>query len=220
MTRLLPAVSLALWAVVLCEPAVAQSAVIEGTVWAEPGPARKTAPRYPAGAAPARPMQAVPVVVYLEDTSGSTGSGAGAALATVEITQRDTVFVPSAIAVRTGTVVQFPNEDPFFHNVFSYAANARFDLGRYPQGQSRQYTFDRPGIAHVFCEVHPFMRATIVVTTHRYHVVTDANGAFRIAGVPPGEHTVVAFHPDLGSLRQRVEVGTRGTLNLELAFGS
>jgi plastocyanin len=145
-------------------------------------------------------------------------SASAAAPSPVDLVQRDTVFAPSTIAVRSGTVVRFPNADPFFHNVFSYASNARFDLGRYPEGDSRDVRLDRPGIVRVFCEVHEFMRAVILVTDDPYHAVVGEDGAFRMTGVPPGRHTLVAYHPDTGRLEHAVSVVAEETVRVELAL--
>ena len=166
-------------------------------------------------------MQPVAAVVYLTGPGLSAGARpvGPASASVVDLVQRDTAFAPSAIAVTTGTLVRFPNADPFFHNVYSYSPNARFDLGRYPEGASRQVVFDEPGIARVFCEVHEFMRAVVVVTDNPYHAVVAADGSFRLEGVPPGEHTFVAYHPDLGEVRQRLVVGSGELVRLELALG-
>lgn len=216
MTHVLRAVlALAVLSLPLATAARGQTGVIEGRVAVAVGPAKRTAPRYPSGGASARDMQPVAAVVYLV----GEGLGSGPGVAEVDLLQRDTAFVPSAIAIRTGTVVRFPNADSFFHNVFSYARNARFDLGRYPEGESRQVTFAEPGIARVFCEVHEFMRAVVVVTDHPFHAVVGEDGTFRFDGVPPGEYTLVAYHPDLGSIEQTVVAGQGGRARVDLELG-
>jgi plastocyanin len=196
-------------------------AVIEGRIVLGAEPARKTASRYPSGVIAPKGMQPVAAVVYLTGPAlGANASPAGpAAGAAVEVLQRDTAFVPSTVAVTAGTTVRFPNGDPFFHNVFSYASNARFDLGRYPEGSSRQVTFPEPGIARVFCEIHEFMRAVILVTDHPFHAVVAEDGTFRIEGVPAGEHTLVAYHPDLGSIREQIVVEAGERVRVERALG-
>jgi len=120
--------------------------------------------------------------------------------------QRDTAFEPGALVVPVGATVSFPNGDPFFHNVFSYSSPARFDLGRYPRGEAKDVTFDKPGIVKVYCEVHEFMRAIIVVTESPFAAVAEGEGRFRIAGIPPGTYTFVVWHPDLDPVERRLRV--------------
>jgi hypothetical protein len=130
--------------------------------------------------------------------------------------QRDTAFVPAVVVVRAGGSVAFPNGDPFFHNVFSYSSAQRFDLGRYPQGESKSVSFPEPGIVEVFCEVHEFMRAAVLVTENPFHALVTADGTFRITGVPAGEHTIVFWHPDREPVERRVAITDGGTTRVEV----
>jgi len=199
--------------------------VIEGRLTGDFGPLPRTAPRYPAGVAAAKGMQRVPPVVYLTGERlgpvGGSADGVRASepAATIDIAQHDTVFVPPAVAIRTGTVVRFPNADPFFHNVFSYARNARFDLGRYPEGHSREVRFAKEGIARIYCEIHEFMRAVVLVTRHPFGAVADEDGSFRFEGVPAGEYTLVAYHPDVGLFEGPVVVRQGETVRVDLRLG-
>ena len=185
---------------------------IEGQVTLTTPPPRRTAPRYRAGSA--HPIQEVPAVAFLE---GPTPSATRAAAAP-SITQRDTAFVPPVLFVRPGTSVAFPNGDPFFHNVFSYSSTARFDLGRYPQGESKSVTFDEPGILKIYCEVHDFMRSVVFVTENPYHAVV-ADGSFRIDGVPAGTYTLTVWHTDLGETQETVTVTDGGTARVRVELG-
>ena len=108
--------------------------------------------------------------------------------------------------------------DSFFHNVFSYSAAARFDLGRYPRGESKEVRFDEPGIAKIYCEVHEFMRAVVVVTDNPFHAVVAEDGTFRLEDVPAGTYTLVAWHPDFDEVEQTVVVrdGSTAAVSLEL----
>ena len=121
------------------------------------------------------------------------------------------MFVPAAVVVPVGGSVTFPNGDPFFHNVFSYSSAQRFDLGRYPAGESKTVDFPDPGIVEVFCEVHEFMRGAILVAENPYHAIVGADGSFRMDGVPPGTYTIAFWHPDYRPVRQEVVVEEAGT---------
>lgn len=112
----------------------------------------------------------------------------------VRMDQREQRFVPHVLAITAGTTVDFPNSDPTFHNVFSLSRAKTFDLGRYAAGRSKSVLFDRPGIVRVFCDIHSHMNAWILVFAHRYFALTDAEGRYRIEGIPSGTYTVTAWH--------------------------
>jgi len=113
--------------------------------------------------------------------------------------QRDEAFAPYVLAIAAGTTVDFPNNDRTYHNVFSLSKTRRFDLGRYPRGESRSVRFDQPGVVRVFCEIHSHMNAFILVFAHRYFATTDSAGRYRIEGVPPGHYTLAVWND--GKLR-------------------
>jgi plastocyanin len=137
-------------------------------------------------------------VVYFETAPQAAFEGGGTARATMS--QTSETFVPHVLAVRVGTVVDFPNNDTIYHNVFSLSKTKRFDLGRYAKGQSKSVRFDEPGIVRVFCEIHSHMHASILVFAHRFFSVTDDQGRYRIDQVPPGTYTLVAWYE--GVVRQ------------------
>jgi hypothetical protein len=114
--------------------------------------------------------------------------------------------VPHVVAVTTGSSVAFPNQDPFFHNVFSLSRGASFNLGRYPSGSSRSKTFAKPGIVKVFCEIHSQMSAVVRVFDHEWYTVPSEDGTFSIGNVPPGDHILVAWHERIGERRDRVTI--------------
>lgn len=188
--------------------------VIEGDLSLRLGPQRRWASRYPGAGPTSARIHPVPAVVYLLGDFSVEGATAGVR----DIVQRDGIFTPGALAVRTGTTVRFPNADPYVHNIFSYA-DPRFDLGRYPEGESREVTFDEPGIVRVYCEIHEFMRAVVLVTEHSFHDVVSEDGTFRIEGVPPGEYTLAAYHPDAGSVEERVVVPVGDTARVAVELG-
>jgi hypothetical protein len=120
--------------------------------------------------------------------------------------------VPHVLAVRTGTKVVFPNIDPFYHNAFSNYDGQIFDIGLHPPGSARDVVFRRPGIVRLFCNIHPTMSAVIVVLDTPYFAVTNPQGEFHIAGVPPGEYRLKIFHeralPEvLGALERQITAG-------------
>lgn len=187
--------------------------VVEGVVTLRLQPPRRSAGRYPGAPTASRTVQAVPAVVFVKGPVA--GQRTGSPLTPPTMAQQDTGFVPSALVVPVGTTVSFPNGDPFFHNVFSYSATARFDLGRYPRGEAKEVTFDKPGIVKVYCEVHEFMRAVIVVVENPFHAVADAGGRFRIQGMPEGTYTFVVWHPDLDPVERQLRVTAGGTIRLD-----
>lgn len=189
---------------------------VEGTVAVVTRPARRSVGRYPGASTTAHAIQQVPAVAYVVGPVSGVPSPVPATPPTM--TQRDTAFVPPVLVVPVGTTVRFPNDDAFFHNVFSYSASARFDLGRYPKGEAKEVTFDKPGIVKVYCEVHEFMRSAIIVTENPFHAVVDSEGRFRLEGLPDGAYTLAVWHPDLGSVEEQVRVraGSVTRVSLEL----
>ena len=109
--------------------------------------------------------------------------------------QRNLTFYPHVLVVRVGTTVDFPNSDKVFHNVFSFRDGKKFDLGMYPTGTSKRIVFDRPGLARLFCNIHPNMAAYVMAVDTPYYAMSDETGAFTISGVPAGTYTFRAWRP-------------------------
>ena len=130
--------------------------------------------------------------------------------------QRNETFVPRLLAVTTGTVVDFPNSDRTYHNVFSLSRAQRFDLGRYASGRAKSVRFDRPGVVRVFCDIHSHMSAFIVVFNHPFFRVTDVDGRFRLDEVPAGTYTVVGWYEGEARVQRSVTVPPGGTAELDL----
>jgi len=196
---------LALGAWCLAAPAAAQQAPV--TVQVEIV-RRPQAGRSAAGPRP----DASNVAVWLTPLSGPPPASAvppgGPA---PRLLQRNKTFAPHVLLVQAGAMVQFPNEDPFFHNVFSLFAGKRFDLGLYEAGSSRSVRFDRPGASFLFCNIHPDMSAVIVVVPTPYYGLSDASGKVTIAAVPDGRYQMQVWHErsapeDLKNLEQTVTI--------------
>jgi plastocyanin len=134
--------------------------------------------------------------------------------AKVVLDQRNVAFVPHVLAVRVGTVVDFPNNDKVFHNVFSFRDGKKFDLGMYPKGAVKRIVFDRPGLARLFCNIHPNMAAYVMAVDSPYFAVSDEEGAFTIPGVAPGTYTYRAWRPGGQELTGSVTVDGNQTLEI------
>ncbi|MEX0892359.1 MAG: DUF2012 domain-containing protein [Gemmatimonadota bacterium] len=184
---------------------------ITGTVRYTPEPPPRVAARY--GGAPARTMVAIPTVVYLEGVVPGATPARGASQV---MAQRDTAFVPPLLVVPIGGEVTFPNEDSFYHNVFSYSRPKRFDLGRYPNPESKAMVFDAPGVVHVFCEVHKSMRGVILVVENLFWVVPGEDGTFTLPDVPAGSYTLVAWNVDTEPREVRVTVPAQGSVRVDI----
>ena len=148
-------------------------------------------------------------VVYLE--TGPQGAFEENETAHVVLDQKNQAFIPYVLAITAGTTVDFVNSDDTYHNVFSFSKPKRFDLGRYATGQSKPVRFDRPGVVRVFCDIHSHMSAFILVFAHRYFATTDSEGRYRIAGMPPGTYTVVAWNDGQPRETRQVTLGPGST---------
>jgi len=105
-----------------------------------------------------------------------------------QLLQKNKRFTPHILVVSVGAVVEFPNDDPFFHNVFSMFDGKRFDLGLYEAGSTRTVTFNKPGVSYIFCNIHPEMSAVVIATSTPYYGVSNAAGEVAISGVPTGRY--------------------------------
>jgi plastocyanin len=129
------------------------------------------------------------VVVWLSPLqTDATPSILPARQTTYRLVQKDKMFTPHLLVVPTGSQVEFPNQDPFFHNVFSLFNGKRFDLGLYESGTSRSVRFDREGISYIFCNIHPEMGAIVLALSTPYYGISSENGVVVLHNVPPGSY--------------------------------
>ena len=135
-----------------------------------------------------------------------------------QIAQRDEQFVPLVTAVTVGSTVDFPNQDPFFHNVFSLSRFATFDLGRYRSGTSKSQVLNTPGVVKVFCHLHSQMSAVIMVLDHAWFTIPSDDGTFTIRDIPAGARTVVAWHERIGERRDTVRIAPGGTTRVSFTL--
>jgi plastocyanin len=135
---------------------------------------------------------------------------------TVTIEQHNTRFEPDLVVIPVGSTVQFPNGDPVFHNVFSLSGAQPFDLGYYPQSQSRSVKFSKSGIVQVYCHIHSNMYAAIVVTDSPWYGKPAADGSFSWTHVPSGHYRVIAWHKVAGLFRTEVDVPESGVAHVTI----
>jgi plastocyanin len=112
------------------------------------------------------------------------------------LVQRNKSFEPRVLVVPVGSVVEFPNRDPFFHNVFSLFEGKRFDLGLYEAGSTRNVVFDKPGISYIFCNIHSEMSAVVIAVSTPYYGISDRRGRVAIPHVPPGRYTLRIWYEE------------------------
>jgi plastocyanin len=137
------------------------------------------------------------VVVWLtplDATAPRASAAGGAGAKTPELVQRNKSFEPHIIVVQVGSWIQFPNKDPFFHNIFSMYDGKRFDLGLYEAGTSRSVKFDRPGVSFLFCNIHAEMSAVVVVVDTPYFAMSDRAGHLTIPEVPDGRYQMHVWY--------------------------
>lgn len=130
---------------------------------------------------------------------------------TVRLLQKDKRFKPHMLVVMVGTAIEFPNQDPFFHDVFSIYHGKPFDLGLYESGAVRKVRFTQPGVSYIFCNIHPEMSAEVVAMSTPHFAITARDGSFQIPNVPPGLYRLEIWHElaaprELKSLAREVEI--------------
>lgn len=128
--------------------------------------------------------------------------------------QKNKQFSPHLLIVPVGSMVHFPNADPFFHNVFSLFNGRRFDLGLYEAGSSREVMFGREGVSYIFCNIHPEMSAVVIALSTPLYATEDALGGFHIPDVPADDYILHVWaegaypaSPDLAPRRVHISGG-------------
>ncbi len=145
-----------------------------------------------------KPRKADNVVLWLTPVGGATVPNFPAATNgnRPRLVQKNKSFEPHVLVVPVGASVEFPNRDPFFHNVFSLFEGKRFDLGLYEAGSTRNVVFDKPGISYIFCNIHSEMSAVVIAVSSPYYGMSDRKGHVAISHVPPGRYTLRIWYED------------------------
>jgi hypothetical protein len=169
--------------------------------------------------------RAVPAVLWLEPLPG-THVPPFVPQRHYTLLQKNRTFIPHLQVIPVGSAVQFPNADPFFHNVFSLFEGKRFDLGLYEAGSSKSVTFPREGVSYIFCNIHPEMSAVVVALSTSLFAIANANDAFVLRDIPPGDYMLHLWiegvpKPFLDGLSRPVNVSSHhldlGTVSAPIA---
>jgi hypothetical protein len=131
--------------------------------------------------------RAVPAVIWLEPLAG-TPALSFLSHGHATLLQKNRTFIPHLLVIPAGSVVAFPNEDPFFHNVFSLFEGKRFDLGLYEAGSSKSVTFSKVGVSYIFCNIHPEMSAVVIALDTPLYTIADAKDSLLLRDIPPGDY--------------------------------
>jgi plastocyanin len=138
--------------------------------------------------------------------------------ASAKVSMKGKQFLPHVVAVPVGGTVEFPNDDPIFHNVFSVSGENRFDLALYKRPKSGAHTFHHPGVVKVYCNIHPQMSAVVVVRDNPFFTKVSPDGTFAIENVPAGRHVLKAWHERAGESSVAVDVPEHGSVAASLAL--
>jgi len=138
-------------------------------------------------------------------------------IAKKQVAQKDLAFLPSLLPVQLGTRVEFPNLDDTYHNIFSYSPAKRFDLGRYRPEERPipSVVFDNSGLVTLRCEIHEHMRGLILVLDTPYFTLTEADGRFRLSGLPSGRYTLKAWIDSKTTRQQPVELKSGAVAHID-----
>jgi plastocyanin len=157
-------------------------------------------------------------VVYVDTVAGKT---VPAPKEHPVVDQKGLMFVPHIIAVQQGTTVEFLNSDSVQHNVFWTAIGADkkagHNLGTWPKGDKRPFTFDKAGVVPLLCNVHPEMAGYIVVSPTPYFTQTDESGTYKIKDVPDGTYTLTVWHEGAKNQSKPVTVSGGGKADFTLS---
>jgi plastocyanin len=140
-------------------------------------------------------------VVWLTPMTGAGGEATSAtpsSPANSRLVQKNKSFDPHILVVPVGSMVEFPNHDPFFHNVFSLFEGKRFDLGLYEAGTSRMVRFDRLGISYIFCNIHPEMSAVVITMATPLYAISNRDGQLSLSGVAYGRYMLHVWSEGVG----------------------
>ncbi len=153
-----------------------------------------------------------PGVVWIDDTTDASPSLKRHAL----MRQQDLRFIPPILAIVAGTTVEFRNDDPVPHTIYSISPAKRFNLGPYSGSQTRSVVFDTPGVVSILCDGYTGMAAWVVVLRNSHFALPGADGGFTITGIPAGSHTLRYWNQDGRTIERRVVITSGVTQMIDL----
>ncbi len=156
-------------------------------------------------------------VIYIEKIEGKTFE---APKEHALIDQKNLTFIPHVLPVVAGTMVDFLNSDDVLHNVFTPEKCAEnFNLGTWPKGEKRSFTFNNIGCTPVLlCNVHPEMEAFVVVLQNPYFAISKMDGTYIIKNVPAGKYTLTVWHEKLRGQSIEIAVPEEGSIIRDFAI--
>jgi plastocyanin len=198
-----------------CSNIACCQAVIEGKITLpDPEKVVATPARYAGQVGEIAPPDPPVAVVYLEGQFPATATNS--VPPTAELWQRGMQFHPALLPIRVGTEVAFPNDDGFYHSVFSYSKPKRFDLGRYRKEDAPPVrVFDKPGVVKLYCEIHQHMRGVILVLDTPYFTRTLTNGTYRLENLPAGLYQLKVWADEKRCGTKSVELEVGQTLKVD-----
>jgi plastocyanin len=144
-------------------------------------------------------QQGAPLVDAVVSLAGPPGASTSPLKANMD--QRDRMFFPHVLVVRTGTAVTFPNSDDIRHQVYSFSSSKRFELRLYEGTPTAPVVFDHPGVVVLGCNIHDWMLGYVYVTPDPWFGVTDGHGKVSFSHLPDGDYSLTLWHPKVADLR-------------------
>lgn len=190
---------------------------IKGKISSEKKTARKVVQRYPGKhVKSAKKLEPLPAIIML--LGPVKGHPPSKPLQNAKIIQKNFQFEPQLLIVPINSKVEFPNMDTEFHNVFSYSKIKRFDLGRYHKGESKTVTFKKPGVGKIYCEIHEWMRAAIIVVENPFYTVADMKGYYEIKNIPPGTYEFLIWKIDHKKQISEIVISEKGISEINFSL--
>lgn len=151
------------------------------------------------------------VVVFLDPVTVARGKGPSPITTTIALEKRQ--FSPRVRVVVEGSRIEFPNQDPWNHNVFS-KVNGGFDTGVYSRGKTKAQKFDQAGVYSLYCNVHPRMTGFVIALKTPYFTQAGADGRFTLENIPAGQYKLNAWHDRTSLTTKDVTVPAAGLANV------